>query len=440
MVSSCGDRFIPNRSRFDSSQARASLLNRVNDQEETASSESEHKRQLRHALFGQEKKPSSLLGFGDSKEPSLSSSTDYEDIIPSLDSSPFSTPGVNKPFVGHRTVDTRPEDILDTTLYLPIAHDSPNLLSVGPAIAYAHYTKLVVVKGSGDYSKPLEVNRFRPVANQWITALKWNKSGRRLLAVGSEGGDALVLDPESGFSCTDFRQNGFKSGVTALEWKGSFDLVVASRCEIKRYDLRMPWSEIDTYPGVGANDAAPQLEWRDNILATAGADCVRLWDVRYFSNRKPLQEFRHEGVKGLGFCPLQRNVLATGGANGVKLWNVQSGSLRATIPTPEPVTSLTWSPYRKEIMASYGEVMAVWSLGFQVHRLARWEQKDNKASFGIGGHILSLDRCPDTGHVFSFHAYKCLGHWNPFGAPPTSQVPQKRATLSLGTLELPTIR
>jgi WD40 repeat protein len=115
-----------------------------------------------------------------------------------------------------------------------------------------------------------------------------------------------------------------------------------------------------------------QLQWRDDILAIAVAGCVRLWDVRYFSKRAPLQELRHEGVKGLGFsCPLQRNVLATGGANGVKLWNVQSGSLRATIPTPEPVTSLSWSPHRKEIMASYGEVMAVWSLAPQVHRLAK---------------------------------------------------------------------
>jgi WD40 repeat protein len=132
---------------------------------------------------------------------------------------------------------------------------------------------------------------------------------------------------------------------------------------------------------------------------------------------------------------MQRNVLATGGANGIQLWNLQSGSIRATIPTPNPVTSLSWSPYRPELMASYGKDMAIWSLAPQVHRLAEWGLEVDGE---VGGKVLSSDRSSDTGRVVSLHECGRLALWDPFGAAP--QVPKKRVTPSLGMLDLPVLR
>jgi WD40 repeat protein len=118
--------------------------------------------------------------------------------------------------------------------------------------------------------------------------------------------------------------------VSALEWKGSLDRVAATSSEgIGLNDLRMSRPEIDFYPTFGYSLPATNLQCYDNILATAGRDCVRLWDVRYVNDREPLQELRHKSVNGLEFSPKQRNVLATGGANGIpRLWNFQSGSLQ----------------------------------------------------------------------------------------------------------------
>jgi WD40 repeat protein len=198
----------------------------------------------------------------------------------------------------------------------------------------------------------------------------------------------------------------------------------------------MPLSEIGTYPAVGVPNYVTQLQWNDNILATAGGDSVRLWDIRYNAHQVPIQELRHEGVKGLEVSPMQRNVLATGGTNGIQLWNLQSGSLRATIPTPDPVTSLSWSPYRPELMASYGKDMAIWSLASQVHRLAEWGLVEDDGE--IGGNILSLDSSPNTDRVLSIHACGRIALWDPFGAAP--QVPKNRVTPRIGMLDLQVLR
>jgi hypothetical protein len=48
-------------------------------------------------------------------------------------------------------------------------------------------------------------DKFQAPANRNdlpITAVKWNKLGHRLLALGSREVDAVVLDPESGYSPT----------------------------------------------------------------------------------------------------------------------------------------------------------------------------------------------------------------------------------------------
>jgi hypothetical protein len=74
------------------------------------------------------------------------------------------------------------------------------------------------------------------------------------------------------------------SEVNALEWKGSLDLVAASTEVIGRYYLRMRHEsrpEIDSYPAFGYFLPATNLQLYDNILATAGRDCVRLWHLTF---------------------------------------------------------------------------------------------------------------------------------------------------------------
>jgi WD40 repeat protein len=266
-----------------------------------------------------------------------------------------------------------------------------------------------------------------------ITSVKWNnksEGGRRILAVGAKN-KVLFIDPQFGRSNLDLRES-HAGPITALEWKGSAELVVASHSRIERFDMRMPSPAMAAYPGFGRENPVTRLQWNDNTLAASGGNCVRLWDQRY-SSGGPLLELQHDSVKGLEFCPLQRNVLATCGANSIHIWDAVSGELESTIPTLDPATSLLWSPYRNELMTSVGETMTIWSLAgpqAPVHRLAEWSLAGTGA-----GPIVSLDRFPDSGRVISLHKNGNLAVWNPFGddssAEPLVPVTQNICALSL---------
>jgi WD40 repeat protein len=421
-MTSCGDRFIPNRSRLNPSQSHHTWLNRVDENKDNVPPpESEYKRQLRRALFGNEPTPSTLLGLGEARQ-SLSSSIEnpfHQDVLRTIDSSTSLKAPAKKHAVNYRTVNTKHDLALETPDVL--TDDRLNLLSTGPGVAVAMGSTVVISKGG-------KIDDIRPCAAGGVSSVKWNYSGHTLMAVGLCD-EVQVWNPETKQKHAILYNH--TSYVTALEWKGSMDLVASSGTEVQRYDLRISQPEIGAYYGLGCRDLVTQLQWNDHILAAAAGNRVCLWDVRY-GGRDPLQEFQHEGVKGLAFCPRQRNVLATGGDNGIQLWNVQSGSLRATIPTPDPVSSLLWSPYRNEVMASYGEVMGIWSLAPKVHQLAEWGPPTR------GGRILTLDRFPDTGHVISLHAEEVLLGWKPFGEPP--RLPKTRTVPSLGTLDMAVIR
>jgi WD40 repeat protein len=221
------------------------------------------------------------------------------------------------------------------------------------------------------------------------------------------------LDPEHGL--VDYFDDPVGI-VSAMECQDGNNIVTASRSGIQRFDIRCDYNNriITTFdPGFGRENPVTRLLFDDNILAAAGGNCVRLWDQRYdIIKNGPMLELQHDNVRGLEFCPSRRNVLATGGADGIHFWDVASGDLRSTIPTLLPVTGLTWSPYQNELMTSCGEIMTLWSVAPQVHRLAEWSL--GKES----GRIFTLDRYTNSPRVVSLHKNGCLAAWNPFGAPP----------------------
>jgi WD40 repeat protein len=395
-------------------------LKRVDENEENLPPESEYKRQLRRALFGNEATPSTLLGLGEARQSSSSSIENpfHQDALRTIDSSTSLKASAKNHAVNYRTVNTKHDVALETPDVL--TDDRLNLISTGPGVAVAIGNAVVISKGG-------QIDDIRPCV-AYVSSFKWNYSGHALMALGLCN-EVQVWHPETKQRHAILHNH--TSYVTALEWKDSTDLVASSGTEVQQYDLRMSQPEIGAYYGLRCGDPVTQLQWNDHILAAAGGNRVCLWDVRY-GGRDPLQEFQHEGVKGLAFCPRHRNILATGGANGIQLWNVQSGSLRATIPTPDPVSSLLWSPYRNEVMASYGEVMGIWSLAPKVHQLAEWGPPTR------GGRILTLDRFPETGHVISLHAEEVLLGWKPFGEPP--RLLKTRTVPSLGTLDMAVIR
>jgi cell division cycle protein 20 (cofactor of APC complex) len=159
------------------------------------------------------------------------------------------------------------------------------------------------------------------------------------------------------------------------------------------------------------------LQWKGHTIAAASKrGTIHQWDSRRLNPRcnNPLPTMNHAAAKGLEFCPFQSNTIATGGANGIKFWNAQTGSLRGSIPTHSPVTSVLWSPHRHEIMASYGNFMSLWSVSSSATRfqqMAEWTLPDDSK-------VLSLDRRPESGRLFSLHSDDSLYGWDAFGDPP----------------------
>jgi WD40 repeat protein len=269
-----------------------------------------------------------MLGFGGAQEPSSVSSIETPFGQPGIHSSNlgnFSNPTVKKSRVRYRTVEREPcERLRLTKEFRGYVRSENHLMSVGHDTAIAMDQEIVVIKGHRLINDDLTIATFEPIEELRlpITAIKWNKSGHRLLAIGCEMGNTIVLDPESGR--TSFRSES-SSPVATLEWNGHSDLVAGHNGRIKHYDLRSLRTEIASYPVFDYNTEVTQLKWNDNILAAAGADCIRLWDIQYGCDRAPLHELRQQRaeITCMEFCPMQRNVFATGGSHSIWLWNVQ---------------------------------------------------------------------------------------------------------------------
>ncbi|KAI9889726.1 MAG: hypothetical protein M1814_005025 [Vezdaea aestivalis] len=71
-----------------------------------------------------------------------------------------------------------------------------------------------------------------------------------------------------------------------------------------------------------------------------------------------VHRFPHSAaVKALAFCPWRSGLLATGGGSNdrcIHFWHVSTGASLATIAVAAQVTSLIWSPLRREIAATFG--------------------------------------------------------------------------------------
>ena len=408
-----GDRFIPNRNLFDPAQSRASLLSNIEEDENISPAKVasvEYKRNLRRTLFGKDE-PSSLLGFGDNATKSTRSNNPSVSVKDNFSLDPL------RPLKStHSKRTTQPKRSVSTSN--PIHYDVPglipdsvlNLVSLGPAMAVG-IDDSVFIYNEGTIDSVVFQSNI-------VSSVKWS-TPTALLAMGIYN-EAQVWDAYTKQRVA--RLTNHQNRVSALEWKGSNDLMAASDSGLCRYDIRLRHPELYRYP---VHHQITKMQWNDNVLAAADGHSIHLWDARY--SEQPLKTFQHANAKGLEFCPMQHNVLATGGSDGIHFWNVQSGELRATIPTPEPVTSLVWSPYRKEIMAAYGDDMAVWSLSSGVERLAQWGTDD--------GRVLALDRDPYSGRVASLHSYEHLYVWNLFGEPP-----KKRLDANLGKFKMSVIR
>ena len=407
------------------SQGSASLQKNIsgdNDDVPKTAQQQEYERQLRITLFcSDELAPRSLsFGIGDSssRSPRVEDPFQHDTLRPSL-----SAPCESKTPVPQRVVNTSSHSFV---LQAPgvLQDDNLNLVSVGsPLLALALYDTVWFQGPDGDTGM---LERESP---QLITAVQWSKGGK-YLAIG--GKEEVQIWSQSSGEMVSFRNHlGY---VTAIDWKDDNEFVAASQAGIHRYNLCASQPHKATYDCGG--EPIFSLQWNSEYIASAAGNAVFLWNPRQGGwTQEPHCKLHHDAVKSVEFCLLQANVLATGGADGIKIWNVRSGQLKAFIPTEIPVTSLVWSPYRREIMAGYGETMGIWTVTTEVAQLAEWSFQE------LDGHVLTLQRVPNSGTVVSLHRGEVLMGWDAFGEAPMRQSNNFLDVMrGSGLLEMPVIR
>lgn len=90
----------------------------------------------------------------------------------------------------------------------------------------------------------------------------------------------------------------------------------------------------------------------------SGTDTASIFVPRKYTQSIASQTWPHlAAVKAMAFCPWRPHLLATGGGSTDKMihfYHTPSGATLATICVNAQVTSLTWSPTRRELAATFG--------------------------------------------------------------------------------------
>jgi WD40 repeat protein len=439
------DRYIPNRRHIDGFRCKRHLLSPEgetrNEESPKRSERREFSRQLRRALCGNDE-PSSVLNLPASTTQLLS----------------MASPG--------GTVDPYQQDVLRSF--------GPGVLQKRRPDRFVdrHCKKFFQMRGGGDYNFDNDLNLITTCSKttcsshfggkahdtmlfaldrkvvristtsteKWkesiiedivqdngsrITSLKWRQSyNKEVVAVGGFRTLSLIEKGEgkSWHRRTETLHGGW---VTAVEWT-EHGLFAADQEEILFID--------DRFKSRGSLNCCDQrgvtnLKYQQstNTLACAGKNgLVRVWDVRNF--REPLHNLRHDGASGMEYSPGERNVLATGGRDGIKIWDIASGRQTVGISIPhKTVTSILWSPYRKEILASYDEHLSVWSVSSEeARRLEEWQVSAAHPNnvCRIPFVIVSMDHL-SGGHVIAMGVNGRFFDYKVFGDPPNATKKRK---------------
>ncbi|CAI5758561.1 unnamed protein product [Candida verbasci] len=96
----------------------------------------------------------------------------------------------------------------------------------------------------------------------------------------------------------------------------------------------------------------------DEVAIGANDNCCTIWNIKDLKNPKLKFVLPHNAaIKALNYCPWTNSLLATGGGSKdrkIRFWHTASGTLINEFYTDGQITSLIWSKYKKEIVATFG--------------------------------------------------------------------------------------
>ncbi|HVM48008.1 MAG TPA: protein kinase [Candidatus Acidoferrum sp.] len=196
--------------------------------------------------------------------------------------------------------------------------------------------------------------------HDWIVTCAAFSPNGRLLATGSQDGTAKVWDLPGRQLLTSL-----PCGTGAV-WTVGFtpdgtELMTATTEGVHLWDSSS-WKVVRTFPGrLGA------LAAKGELLATAESSpfsweqngAVVLWNYR---TGEEITELSKHG-RVVSFSPDGRRLAVAGVDKAVELWAVPSGKWERTLPTENPVWSLTFAPNGEQLVtAGWSETALVWDL------------------------------------------------------------------------------
>jgi hypothetical protein len=425
------DRFIPNRSRMDVSQIKASLRKESRAVATPATAEISKKRNyescLREVLFGTTN-TSRMMEFG--PQPSKRSRMEprrlsfeendhplRQDILRATTIESFEQP---------QPVSSRRQSV---ALVAPKVLDAPDLscnyavLSVAGSIAVSLYDKVYLWKDG-------KVELLVDEEGTEITCVRWSKDGKSL-AIGTMTGSLRVYKnirvPDAPDHIELLGQH--RGAITAIAWNGKHQLAVACQNGITRYDLKAEQPVVEArYQGHG-DDQVVALQWKEIDIVSAGGDVVKLWNSTASGYNIPARKsLPHPGVRTVEFLPVQSNMIVSAGQEGLKYWNTWAGKLRGSIEIDSPVSSVICSSSKHEVLVAHGNKLSLWSAGpGRVEKLyERQASSDGEITCmgqGMGGTIV----CAHSNEMLTLYSFR-------------RDIQKEKARASLGVLNIPILR
>ncbi|KAJ7074403.1 WD40-repeat-containing domain protein [Mycena amicta] len=204
----------------------------------------------------------------------------------------------------------------------------------------------------------------------YVSSVSFSNDGA-FLGIGLGNGEVELWDVERGVKLRTMA--GHQAQVAVLSW---YSHLLSSGCgdgSVWHHDVRAPRHKVMEL--LGHNGEVCGLEWRKDgeLIASGGNDnVVNIWDGRVTDaavtgNVKWTKRNHTAAVKALAWSPWQPNLLASGGGTNdatINVWNSTTGARLHTVTTPSQITSIHFSPHKKELLTTHGyptNAIGVWS-------------------------------------------------------------------------------
>ncbi|THH29149.1 hypothetical protein EUX98_g5038 [Antrodiella citrinella] len=302
-----------------------------------------------------------ILSYHEAPPPSASDSmlSQQRELVRPLYGRPGALPTSTSTSTKTRKISTQPERVLDAPgivddFYLNLLSWScQNVLAV--ALAESSY---VWKADTGEVTQLGEAPE-----GTYISAVDFANDGN-FLGVGVGTGEVELWDVETQKKLRTM--TGHSSQVACLSWNQH---VLSSGCgdgSIWHHDVRVAKHKVGEL--LGHQGEVCGLKWRSDgeLLASGGNDNVvnvwdgRIGDVGAAGSRGAARWTKRNhtaAVKAVAWCPWQPSLLASGGGTNdatVHIWNTTTGARLHSLTTPSQVTSIQWSPHRKEFLTTHG--------------------------------------------------------------------------------------